>query len=414
MASDGSAPQPAASGLRVLFDRNFWPYFTGNLLSNCGTWFQNLAQALLIFRLTHSTFAVGVVNFAQFVGTFVLVPWSGGAADRFDRRRLLIVMQLLSTVITGVLALIAASGHVTAPVIIGLALVLGVATAFSIPAMQALVPLLVPTHELAGAIALNSVTFNLARAIGPVLGAVVIDRLGIAWAFGINSLSYLALVGALFVVHPRPQAPRPSVRPKLSESLRLVRADAYLMALLFAVLALSLTADPVNTLTPGFVTEIFHRKDTLVGILVGAFGLGSVLAAFLVASVPDDAIRRLSRTLLLLGIGMVGFAVAPTLPFAIAALLVGGFGFLASNTTATTALQLGVDDSQRGRIMALWSVAFLGIRPFGSLVDGAVATGIGLRQAAFLMAAPALLAGIFFVLRPIRPHQPREPHHHAR
>ncbi|HEX2851403.1 MAG TPA: MFS transporter [Acidimicrobiales bacterium] len=399
---DGAAPQPAASGLRVLFDRNFWPYFTGNLVSNCGTWFQNLAQAILIFRLTHSTFAVGVVNFAQFVGTFVLVPWSGAAADRFDRRRLMVVMQVFSTAVTGVLALLTATGHTTAPVVVGLALLLGIATAFSVPAMQALVPLLVPVHELAGAIALNSVTFNLARAIGPVLGAFVIDRLSIAWAFGLNSLSYLVLVIALFVVHPRPQAARPAERPKLRESLRLVRDDAYLLALLMAVLALSLTADPVNTLTPGFVTQIFHRKDTLVGILVGAFGAGSVLAVFLAARIPDDVIRRLSRTLAVLGVGMLGFAVAPSMPFALIALVVGGFGFLASNTTATTALQLGVDDSQRGRLMALWSVAFLGVRPFGSLVDGAVATGAGLRPAAVLMAVPALAAGLVFVIRPIR------------
>src|SRR5207249_1737367 len=129
-------------------------------------------------------------------------------------------------------------------------LVLGIATAFSVPAMQALVPLLVPVHELPGAIALNSVTFNLARAIGPVMGALVIDHLGIAWAFGLNSFSYLALVAALLSVKPRQQAPRPAVRPKLTESIRLVVADSYLLGLLLAVVALSLTADPVNTLTP--------------------------------------------------------------------------------------------------------------------------------------------------------------------
>jgi MFS family permease len=173
----------------VLADRNFWPYFAGNLLSNCGTWFQNLAQALLIYRLTGSTLLVGVVNFAQFVGTFALAPWSGMAADRFDRRRLMIVAQSFAVVVTAVLALLAAAGRASAPVVIGLALLLGITTAFSVPAMQALVPLLVPTHELAGAVALNSVTFNLARAIGPVVGAVVVEGRGIPAAGGLNAQS---------------------------------------------------------------------------------------------------------------------------------------------------------------------------------------------------------------------------------
>jgi len=210
------------SGLRVLRDRNYWPYFVGNLVSNCGSWFQNIAQALLVYRLTHSTFLVGVVNFAQFVATFALAPWSGVAADRFYRRKLMIAMQLASTAVTAVLALLAAAHLASTGVVIGLALLLGTATAFSVPAMQALVPLLVPAHELAGAVALNSVTFNLARAIGPVAGAVVVARLGIPAAFGLNSLSYLFLVAALFVVHPRAQAERQRERPKLRDSVRLV------------------------------------------------------------------------------------------------------------------------------------------------------------------------------------------------
>jgi MFS family permease len=387
------------SGLRVLRDRNYWPYFVGNLVSNCGSWFQNIAQALLVYRLTGSTFLVGVVNFAQFVATFALAPWSGGAADRFDRRKLMIAMQLASTAVTGVLAALAAAHLATTPVVMGLALLLGTATAFSVPAMQALVPLLVPAHELAGAVALNSVTFNLARAIGPVLGAFVVARLGIPAAFGLNSLSYLFLVAALFVVHPRPQAQRPKQRPRLSESLKLVWGDARLLALMLTVVALSLTADPVNTLTPGFATRIFHSHDTLVGVLVGAFGLGAVLAAFFSGREARDVERRVVITMAVLGAGMAAFALAPSLPFGLVALVIGGAGYLASNTTATTAIQLEVDDAQRGRVMALWSVAFLGIRPFGSLLDGAVAQTWGLRQAGLLMAAPALLAAAALAVR---------------
>lgn len=397
-----SAPAaPRATGLRVLRDRNFWPYFAGNLLSNCGTWFQNLAQALLIYRLTGSTLMVGVVNFSQFVGTFALAPWSGMAADRFDRRRLMLVAQAFAAAVTGVLALLAAAGRASPPAVIGLALLLGITTAFSVPAMQALVPLLVPEHELAGAVALNSVTFNLARAIGPLVGAVVVDRLGIAAAFGLNALSYVALIAALLVVRPREQvrAARSAGRVRLRDSFGTVLSDPRIRLLLLAVVALSLTADPVNTLTPEFVTKLFGERDTFVGVLVGAFGAGAVAAAFLGSRARSGVDRRLAITLGVLGLGMAGFALSPALWFAVPALAVGGFGFLAANTTATTAIQLGVSDEQRGRGMALWSVAFLGVRPFGSLVDGAVASAVGLRPAAMLMALPALAVAALFVLR---------------
>ena len=300
MGGEGDQAE-VASGLRVLSDRNFWPYFAGNLASNCGSWFQNLAQALLIFRLTGSIFLVGAVNFAQFAGAFVLAPWAGSAADRFDRRRLMIVTQVVSVVITGVLAMLSAADLASAPVVIGLVLLLGGCIAFYVPAMQALVPLLVPTHELAGAVALNSVTFNLARAIGPVVGAVVIAHFGITAAFGLNSASYLLLIVGLLMVQPRPQAPRPQVRPKLSESIRLVLGDAQLSALLIAVMALSITTDPLSTLTPGFATQLFQQPDTVVGWLIGAFGLGAVLAAFSTSRGVSKVWRRLSAMLTLEG-----------------------------------------------------------------------------------------------------------------
>lgn len=386
------------SPLRALRHRDFWPYFAGNLLSNCGTWFQNLAQALLVYRLTGSTLLVGVVNFAQFVGTFVLAPWAGSAADQFDRRRLLVTTQAVAIAVTALLATLAAADLVTAPIVIGLALALGATTAFATPAMQALVPQLVPTEDLGGAVALNSITFNLARAVGPVAATVVIDRAGLAAAFAVNSLSYLALIAGLVAVHPRPQAPRPAQRPRLRESLRLVRDDRRLGLLLAVVAAVSLTSDPVNTLTPGFVSEVLGRSDTLVGILIGVFGAGAVLAAVTVAG-RGDLMARVPFTMLLLAAGITVFGLSPSLPVAVGALAVGGFGFLASTTASSTLLQLGVDDAQRGRVMALWSVAFLGIRPFGSLLDGAVASAVGLRPAAVMMALPSAGLAVAMLVR---------------
>lgn len=378
--------------LRLLRQRNFGLYFAGNLLSNCGTWFQNLAQSLLVYRLTNSVFLVGVVNFAQFAGVFVLSPWSGHAADRFDRRRLLVATQLGAIAVTGAMALLSASGHATAAIVIALALLLGLSTAFALPALMALVPLLVDTDDLGAAIALNSVSFTLARAVGPVLGAVVVGRLGISAAFGLNALSYAALVVSLYLIAPREQAARSTAAPRLLDGVRIVRNDARLAALFAIVAAVSVSQDPVSTLTPGFAKAVFHHPDTYAGALIGVFGLGAAVAGLVMATRSVYSAHRLPYSCALLGLSVVGLGLSPSIGFAYGALFFGGLGFLFSNTTATTIVQLEVSDEQRGRVMAIWTVAFLGARPFASLGDGAIANAIGLRGAAIVMAIPVLLA----------------------
>ncbi len=400
MARTESAPT-SHSSVRVLAQRNFGPYFVGNLLSNCGTWFQNIAQALLIYRLTHSTFLVGVVSFAQFAGIIVLAPWSGGAADRFDRKRLIIGTQLGAMVVTGTLALLAIAHWDTVPVIIGLALLLGIVTAFGSPAMNAIVPSLVVRDDLPAAIAMNSVTFNMARAVGPVLGALVVARLGIPWAFGLNCLSYAALIGALLIVHPRRHERRPGAPPKLRDSLDLIRQDMRLAALLGVVASVSFALDPVTTLAPAFATQVFHRSDTLAGYLIGAFGTGAVVAAVFATGRSETPYRRIFLMLTLLAAGIATYAFLSPLVLAIVALGVAGFGYLAGQTRATTLLQLGVEDHQRGRIMALWSVCFLGTRPIASLIDGGLASLIGIHAAALIMTLPvfAAAAGMLILYR---------------
>jgi len=378
---------------------NFAPFFLGNLVSNCGTWFQNIAQAILVFRLTHSPLWLGVVNFSQFAGIFVLAPWAGSAADRYDRRRILLVTQLSATAITGTLAVLTLGGLATPPVIVAFALALGATNAFANPAMGALLPALVPREGLASAVTLNSLTFNLARAVGPVLGAVVIAHVGIAAAFGLNALSYLVLAAGVAVTRPRPQDLGRRDWPAVRETVRIVVRDPRLLALLGTVTIVSVAADPVNTLTPAFATTVLHRPDTWAGALVGGFGTGAVLAAVVFAWRTSDsdreALRGIAACLVLLGCGVAVFAASSVLPLSLGGLVVGGFGYLSAQTLATARLQLVVDEDQRGRIMALWSLAFLGTRPMASLLDGGLATTVGLRWAGTLMAVPAVLGALF-------------------
>ncbi len=380
------------NAVRVLFTRNFGPYFLGNLLSNCGTWFQSIALSLLVYRLTESTLLVGLVNFAQFAGVILLAPWSGGAADRFDRRRLLIVTQLLAMTGAFALAAFAAAGLTTVPLVIVMAFLMGFTTAFSSPAQQAIVPSLVRKDDLGAAVAMTSVTFNLSRVIGPTLGALVVNTLGIAWAFAFNGLSYVALIVALLIIHPAAQTKRAVGRASLRESIGIVRRDKRLVLLLVVVGSVSFALDPVTTLSPAYAQQVFRQPDTLVGFLLAAFGIGAVTAAVLASGKTATPYRRIAVMLSLCSLGTVAFALVPVLPLAVIALLVTGFGYLAGHTRANALLQLSVPDEQRGRVMALWSVCFLGGRPVASLLDGAISTVAGIHVATILMAIPTAIA----------------------
>ncbi|HYY04363.1 MAG TPA: MFS transporter [Gaiellaceae bacterium] len=397
MASDVEAAQPAAgprAALSLIGSRRFGPYFVGNASSASGTWFQNLAAQLLVYRLTHSPFLLGLLNFCNFIPVLALAPWAGSAADRFDRRRLLIVTQLVATILSGTLAVLAWNGVADEWVVIGFALGLGVSSAYSAPASTAFISQLVERDELPSAVALNSMTFNIARAVGPVLAAVSVKALGIPASFAINAASYVIFIWALAIVEPRPVAPAKRGEARLRESLALVRRTPRLLVFLLIVAAVGFASDPVNTEAPA-LARAFGYHDTVAGWIIGAFGFGAVGAAFLVAGRVAGSRRRMIATLSGLGCGMIGLALSPWLALAFLFLVLAGFGYLASNTHATSRLQLEVEESLRGRIMALWSVAFLGLRPIASLLDGAIAGAFGVRAAAVCLAVPALaMAGV--------------------
>lgn len=337
---------------------------------------------------------LGVVNFAQFAGVVVLAPWSGRAADHFDRRHVAFATQTGAFAVALTLMLVSAFDVATAPVVIGLAVLAGATLAFAAPALNALVTTLVDRDRLPAAVAMNSATYNLGRVIGPVLAALVIDKLGVTWSFAFAAVLSLALILALFLVRPFPGDETPGAGIRFRESLALVRRTPRLAVLLLAVAAISLSADPVMTLGPAFATQAFHRPDTAAGFLVGAFGAGAVAAAVLIGGHPGRSLRRVALTLALTGAGIAAFGIAPSFAVAIPLLVVAGFGFLGTNAAASTRLQLEVDERQRGRVMALWSIAFIGVRPLGSLIDGTIAAAASVHAAALVMAAPSLLLAV--------------------
>ena len=383
------------STLALVADRNFGPFFVGNLSSNIGTWFQQMTAAIVVFDVTRSTFMVGMVGVAQFLPSLVLAPWTGAAADRFDRRRLLIGAQSTAAVAATSLAVLTLTVGLEPfpaawPVLVT-AFVIGLANATATPAQQALVPALVRPVDLDQAVALTSVTFNLARAIGPALGAAVLVAWGPGAAFSVNALSYLVLVAGLTMVraHPIPRPPRASIWVGFSY----VRRDPILAVLLIGVTALGFGADPVITLTPalaeGLVDARFSNADGLVGLLISAFGAGAMFAALVVgrARARWGHTRVATGGLVLLGTGMLGLGSAPAPWPALMAMLIGGMGFLLAVTSLTSAMHIRIPDELRGRIMALWGVAFLGSRPVAAFLDGSVADLVSPQAATFVSAA---------------------------
>lgn len=406
------AASVSRSPMALVADGNFGPFFVGNLSSNIGTWFQQITAAIVVFEVTGSTFMVGLVGVAQFLPSLVLAPWTGAAADRFDRRRLLIGAQSTAAAAAAVLAIITLvvglDGFPAAWPVLATAFVIGLANATATPAQQALVPALVPAADLDQAVALVSVTFNLARAVGPALGAAVLVAWGPGVAFSINALSYLPLVGGLLLIRARPLSRPP--RTSIWVGFRHLRTDPTLAVLLVGVMALGFGADPIITLTPalahGLVDSTFTNPDGLVGLLISAFGAGAMVAALLMVRVRSrwDHIAVATGGLGLLAAGMVGLALAPTAGLALISLGLAGMGFLFGTTSLTSAMHLRIPEELRGRIMALWGVAFLGSRPVAAFLDGTVADLVSPSAAAFVAATVVTICAV--VVRRLVPTAP--------
>jgi MFS family permease len=383
-------PTRQASALDPLREQSYRRYFIGNVVSNLGTFCQAIAQSLLVYNLTGSTFLVGVVNFAQFAALLVLVPWTGAAADRFDRKRLIIATQVAAGVVTGVLTILSAAGLATAPVVIVAAGLLGVTSAFAVPAFRAMIPQIVSERNLGRAVNLDSVAVNVARALGPVGGAALVAAAGATWAFGINSLSYFLLCIALAGVHPKPETKVPGAA-HFRDALRSVRSRPVLAAMLFIVAACGIAADPPGTLGPE-VAASFGGGDALAGLILGGFGAGAVLAAFVAGAEAKHHHRRVALLLGVLVAGLLAFAFSPWLALTLLGSVTAGFGYLAAQTRTSSMMYRYAGPHERGRIMALWSVAFIGVRPIASLLDGAIASLAGTTVATLAMTVPAAAA----------------------
>ncbi|HWS02807.1 MAG TPA: MFS transporter [Gammaproteobacteria bacterium] len=379
---------------RSLQHRNFRLYFLGQLLSLHGTWMQSVAQAWLVYRLTDSSFMLGLVSFLNLAPVLVFGLVAGAVADRYSRYRLLWITQTLAMLQAFILGALTLSGHIQVEHILLLATTLGIIHAFEIPARHALVAGLVERAELPNAIALNSSLFNLARFLGPALAGILVAAFGEGPVFIINGFSFMTVLIALFAMRPRPAMhARPSNSGGALAGLRFAWRQVPLRYALGLVALISIAGTPYLVLMPVFAREVFSGGAQQLGMLVGGSGLGALAAALRLAQRKYTAglERVIVVSAVLAGIGLLLFSQAGSFLFALATLPLIGFGITTLVAATNTFLQLEAEDSLRGRLMSLFSMVFLGFAPLGNLLAGYAAQHIGAPRTVTLCALICLL-----------------------
>jgi MFS family permease len=397
---------PPRTSWQLLADPVFGPFFAGKALSTAGIWVHNIVAAILAWELSGSAFVVGLVSVAQFGPQLVFAPLSGAMADRGDRRRQLITGRLIAASGSGGLALwialVGVEGLPGAWPVVATALVVGVGFVVGGPAMNALIPALVRPNELAAAVAVNSIPFTVARAAGPALGALLATTLGPASAFALAAGTNLLFALLLVPLPIRSRADGAGAGDRrVRAGVRYLREDRGIGLLLLGVAAIGIGADPVITLTPSLAAEL-GAGTTLVGVFASSFGVGAGLTFVVLTRLRRRfALEGVAvRGLVLLATGTATAGLAPTVPLAITGFVIGGAGMTMSLTALSTLLQGRLPDALRGRVMALWSMAFLGSRPVAAAVNGAVADATA-PVVAFLTVA-VVVAVVAVAVRPSR------------
>jgi MFS family permease len=388
--------------IRALRHRNYRLYFAGQLVSLVGTWMQQIAMSWLVYRLTGSVLLLGIVGFAGQIPVLLLAPLGGLWSDRRDRRAILIATQTAALLQALILAGLTLSGTVQPWHLVSLALILGAINAMDIPARQSLVVKLVNQRDdLPNAIALNSFAMNAARLVGPSVAGVVVSLVGEGVCFLINAASYLTVLVALLAIRTAHERPQPqSARHALGEGFAYTFRHGPIRGLLLLVAAVSLSATPYTVLMPVYAKEIFGGDARLLGLLLACAGGGALLGTVMLAA--RKSLAGLENVIagapLLAGIGLVVLAFAGQPWQAMPALVLVGFGVISAVASANTLIQALVPDELRGRVMSLFTMAFLGMAPLGSLAAGGIAHAIGAPTTLLICGVCSAVAGAAFTL----------------
>jgi len=367
--------------LRALSSRNFQLFFSGQLISLVGTWMDTIAESWLVYRLTGSSLLLGTVAFASQIPVFPMAPLGGMAADRWDRRSIVIATQSTSMFLAFALAFLTLSGRVHVWEVIVLAALMGVVNAFDIPARQAFLVDMVGRENLINAIALNSSMFNGARVIGPSIAGILVAKYGEGWCFFANAVSYIAVIAGLLMMRVSRAASRThSASPfeHIAEGFRFVSNTAPIRVILMLLGLVSLVAMPYSVLMPIFAEHILHGDARTLGVLMGATGIGALTGALVLAT--RTGVRGLGSWVWMacagFGASLILFAFSRWYILSVLLLVPVGFTMMVQMASSNTLIQSMVPDRLRGRTMAVYSMMFMGMAPLGALFSGALADRI--------------------------------------
>jgi MFS family permease len=408
-SKDATAESRWKTTFRALRHRNFRLFFTGQIISLIGTWMQTIAEAWLVYRLTGSSLKLGAIAFCAQIPVFLVAPIGGIIADRYDRRKIVIGTQVSAMVLAltyAALTLLHGSDGrmlITVKEIFVLAAALGVVNGIDIPARQSFMVEMVGKEDLMNAIALNSSMFNGARIVGPAISGLLVAAIGEGWCFFVNGISYIAVIAGLLMmnVQSRRVITNESPTQHILQGFNFVKNARPIRDMLFLLGVVSLVAMPYAVLMPIFADRILHGGPEGLGMLMGATGVGALLAALSLAA--RSGLRGLGRVIGYAGLGfgasLIAFSLSRNFWLSVVLLVPVGFGMMLESTTSNTLIQAMVPDELRGRVMAVYTMMFMGMAPLGSLSAGAVADRLGAPLTLAIGGCLAMVAAIIFLLR---------------
>ena len=405
MSEDSSSSSPSRwrTTFRALRHRNFQLFFSGQLISLIGTWMQNIAQAWLVYSMTHSPVLLGAIGFASQIPAFLAAPFGGAVADRWSRHKLVIATQVSSMILAFILAGLTLTHIIQVWHVFVLAILLGIVNAFDIPGRQAFMVEMVGKEDLMNAIALNSSMFNGARIVGPAVAGILVAKIGEGWCFFANAVSYIAVIAGLLLmkVDSPPRIAIGSAFDNIIEGFQFVRRAIPIRDLMLLLGLVSLVAMPYAVLMPIFADQILFRGANGLGILMGATGVGALLGALSLAVRSGLRGVGLQIGVSALGFGafLIGFSWSRSFWLSAGLLVPVGFFMMSQMTSSNTLIQAMVPDHLRGRVMAVYTMMFMGMAPFGSLFAGALAKPFGAPLTLTIGAVACMAGATWFLSR---------------
>jgi MFS family permease len=388
--------------VRALRHRNYKLFFSGQLISLIGTWMQGLAMGWLVYRMSNSAFMLGLVGFSSQIPTLLFSPFAGVLLDRWNKHKTIVVTQILSMVQALILAWLVLSGGVQIWQLVLLNVFIGMVNGFDIPARQSfIVEMIEDRSDLGNAIALNSSMFNAARLVGPSIAGLIIAAVGEGICFLLNAVSYIAVILSLLAMrinYVKPLHQDKHVLAGLKEGVKYAWNFIPIRTILIMIALLSLAGMPYSVLMPIFAREILKGGAHTLGFLVGAIGVGALFGALYLAS--RKTVRGLGKiiptTAISFGVSLIVFSFSHNLIFSLAMLVLTGMSMMTHMASCNTILQTIVDDKMRGRVMSYYTMAFMGMTPFGSLIFGGLASKIGAPYTLTLGGMVCIIGGIIF------------------